>query len=660
MIEGTRPYFMTKYRLPGYRGGPNSLIEVNGVARRNILHALTFHAVSPSRLDYYIEEVLPAEDSLQSLNPLRRAYLSFTVYSIKQMVVAGIVNADTAWSLFYGEWGKIERVEEGTFKGMREAFYRDLHLVRQPDEPPPPDLLQFELLARAGQAGQAEYGRYTVWAQQLTFDTESCKNMSEAVKDEYRKALWLEMRLIESRVGMKKINVRDVDAFDFSTSEPRHCGSKTTACISLFESFSTVDSIIKAEIGHWMFSLFHVVPYVSELMDRMNCVGYTSAVGGNSNDSPEKRAFYEGGYGISSRGESFPSYPEVFSIGMFGTEAHEVAERIEKNIRLALIRAVSKKIVKREEIYLWYRKLGVYIVLLNLEGKRIAEIEDKIESLNDATVKEVEDYFTNREKKLRSIAQDPQQEAYHRIRCADALGAMGSASALSTMETMVVDSTQDIHVRSSIIAALGKIGADSSRLILEGILADPKEPSTVRVAAAMALEKINFSLSQPVFEGRLADQNEKWHIKRLVIEILGQAGAASTVPALERIFADYRDDSVFGSSSLRTSTAIALGSIASDASRIVLEGVLADTKQDSQTRVAVVKALGKIGSALSHPTLKKVLSDDHDFYVRDEAKHALHEINMKMIAKTKGDDDQFLSLMRQLYPQSGKNLGSSK
>ncbi|MFH1347679.1 MAG: hypothetical protein ABIH22_03210, partial [Candidatus Margulisiibacteriota bacterium] len=251
-----------QWRLPGDKTPSRQhLPAIKGAARRCIAQALTVGGISPA-IDSKIDR-LPSEGMLQALNPLRQNYLSFTAYSLKQMVAAGTVSAETAWTLFYGEWDKIEEVEEGNFIGMRKAFVDKARA----DGNSGVDLQRFEFLARGGEAGLAQYERYQEWAGKLVFDEKSCKDMPEAVKEEYRKALWLEMRLIEGQVGIRGLN-NDIGVFmcrngggayyDSYNFEPHRV---IEGSIDIYNKGMTeqtgepIDATIKAEIGHWMFGL---------------------------------------------------------------------------------------------------------------------------------------------------------------------------------------------------------------------------------------------------------------------------------------------------------------------------------------------------------------------------------------------------------------------
>ena len=401
--------YPTEYKLPGDKSILTK--DKSGDDRQSLLgpkacivHALTFHEIPP-KIDQLIEK-LPDNEKLEELPNIQKEYLSFTVYSLKQMVAAGTISAETAWSLFYGEWGKIDSVAEDNFKGMREAFMQGVKTkIGDNDSTKKLSLLEFEFYARAGKAGLAQYERYDTWAKDLIFDKYTCKGMSEATKDEYRKALWLEMRIIEKQIGISKLN-EDVRIFELGDGKYHIQITGITGTIDLFkvstssQSGRAIDSTIKAEIGHWMFGVFNFNNlWPQELMDRMNIIGYTERVNVafdntlTENLPPEARAFLQGGFYLASREADYSNYPEELPESKKNSyEKHEVAEYVERLIRKRMIRAVKGKELSSKDVYKTYRKMGVYIALLDFERKTKEEILEKIESFN---LKEIDEYYNS-------------------------------------------------------------------------------------------------------------------------------------------------------------------------------------------------------------------------------------------------------------------------
>lgn len=443
--------YPTNYRLPGDKTlSRQHLPPIEGTVRKCIAHALTFHGI-PQAIDRLIDN-LPSEERLLKLDPIQRDCLSFTVYSIKQMAAAGTISAETAWSLFYGEWGKICNVARGNFRGERKAFVRRARkFIREDNFPKGLSLQEFEFYARAGEAGLAQYERYHRWAKNLAFDEYACKGMDETLRNEYRKALWLEMRIIEGQVGISGLN-EDVGKFILSDIEggyDREDGSAVKGSINVYkksvseQSGSSLDSTLKAEIGHWMFDPLEAkYGWAAELMDRMNLSGYTERVNhafdGLAEEylSPEEAVFKDGGFYLTSRGglygpacgvreleglkEAYPSYPEEFPRGGIDvTEPHIVAENVERAIRKRIVKAVVNGEIISEDAYKTYRKMGLYIALLDLEGRSKEEIFEKINSFDLLKIDEYSDL--HREKAASALRALGHKEFNGKARIAGAL-----------------------------------------------------------------------------------------------------------------------------------------------------------------------------------------------------------------------------------------------
>jgi hypothetical protein len=432
--------FSIKYRLIGDKTTRKiPLQEITGLARSCIVHSLTFHGV-PQQIDNFIDR-LPEEEALQKISSLQKDYLSFTVYSLKQMVASKIISAETAWILFYGQWGSIGRVDETSFGRMRSAFWTETRSLVNNGGTSGPSLLEFEFYARAGTNGLAQFEKYNEWANNIEFDPETCRDMPEAVRQEYKKALWLEMRIIEGQVGISGLN-KDVERFKYDQENGSY-DSKTNevkGSISLYrgkvsmQSSGTVDCVVKAEIGHWLFArfLFLFFKWEDELMDRMNMSGFSKAqiesyaqMGGPT--SPEIYTFLLGGYYVagSSRKldsgdgrERYPLYPRriprnrvVLEEKIDHLEPHTAAEYVERLIRDKLIEAEQRGDIDASEVYSYYRKTGLYVALLYLERLESKAILEKIKSFD---LKEINDYFDNwAEKRKSAIAKILKMGSYH-------------------------------------------------------------------------------------------------------------------------------------------------------------------------------------------------------------------------------------------------------
>ena len=374
------------FRLPGEKSPWRMKLPViEGTSRRCIVHALTWHGV-PRSIDSLIES-LPKESEIAAVNPLGRKYLAFTVYSLKQMVAAGTVSPETAWTLFNMEWNGVgkEAICHENFDQRRADFFSNLQLSLN-NKNAPTNLTEFEFWARAGKAGLEQLERYGQWAQKLVFVRKGFKQLGEGIKEEYRKALWLEMRLAEDQLGIKGLN-KDIGRMILLKDGAYFFKRRRTIGMTIsLRSEEGIDSTIKAEMGHWLFELLAFkAPWVEELMDRMNMAGYTSRVN-KKTFSPESRTWREGGFFLAAlrvmlddEEANYQVYPCAFpGARMKAKERHEVAELVEAFIRFYVNLAGKNRSIAKNEAFSLYKKIGLYIALLKLEGKSKAEILKKI------------------------------------------------------------------------------------------------------------------------------------------------------------------------------------------------------------------------------------------------------------------------------------------
>lgn len=398
-----------EYRLPGdLRAG--DLKEISGIGRRTIVHALTFHEV-PSNLTDLIENYLPQERELEKLKsePIKRAYINFTVYSLMRMTASNTITSNSAWQLFHQEWINVGHITKDNFAQMRGSFYRDVQKLpglRVFSEP-----LKFEFWAREGDSGLAKFDGYSNWSEKFVFDEESCSGKAEPEKEEYRKAIWLDMRAKEGQLGISGLK-KDLSGFvcvndgvdDGAFYNPSTNSLRAT--IDIFYTYwkgkdGTVISLsLHQELGHWFTGNMDVVTafnhynWTGELMDRMYTVPYSSRVNIQSNESgsPEVRVFYRGGYYLASSENNFPSYSQEYSGKDINSERHAVAEKVDRIIRLRLERSLSEGVLENDKMLKTYRTMGLYVILLNLEGKTLDRILEKIEGLD---LNEINDYYEN-------------------------------------------------------------------------------------------------------------------------------------------------------------------------------------------------------------------------------------------------------------------------
>ncbi|MBU0687517.1 MAG: HEAT repeat domain-containing protein [Candidatus Margulisbacteria bacterium] len=532
--------YPSRFRLPGERTpARQQLPAIEGNVRRCIAHALTFHEI-PQNVDALIDR-LPSAKKLLGLNALRRDYLSFTVYSLKQMVAARTISANTAWSLFFGEWKSIEEVEEGNFIGMRRAFMRRTYDTLAEEMGPgfidsqrkqhfenergEVDLLRFEFLARGGEAGLAQYERYSRWAENLIFFEDSCKDMSAGIREEYRKALWLEMRIIEGQVRINGLN-DDIRVLNINDKENGQywddCNYFRGVCASIDifkqrfgeQKGGSVDSTIKAEVGHWLFAVFNrKYTWVSELADRMNMSGYTEKIcpvfeqeGVRMRDTtPEILCFYLGGYFLSSRmialaesESAFPTFPQEFPKSRgFSAEEHEVAESYERLVRY-IINAnlhVGTFDDNKHGIYQIYRKIGLYISLLyfekSIQGEELS-LDEAVSKIRPLDLAEIDAYCSSAKERMLQLS----RTALHSSNPDEIYLAVGTLARLDGLDNLkelgAALRHEDFDVRMATMNGL--IGlfvrTDDSRVVpvLKQVLNDEgfPDPAKLRVARHIA------------------------------------------------------------------------------------------------------------------------------------------------------------------------------
>jgi len=403
-----------KWLLPGDLTPKGNRMEIHGTARRAIAHALTYHGI-PKNIDRCLNR-LPSDIKLKMLSTPKKDYLAFLVYSLKQMVSVGTIRPETAWSLFYGEWENIHRLDEEYIGPHTQAFYYRLQYdLEVPSHVRRMDLLEFEFWARAGEAGLERLHEFDGWSKSVTFRRTRKHPMCDGIRQEYLKALWLEMRDIESRSGLGPVN-ENVSKFVFNRSGWFRGGENAVlASIELFngvkgaQTGEAIDSTIKAEIGHWHLDpLDMYVDWICELKDRVNMSAFTPR-GINSifttmrRLTPEQATFLYGGYFLQSGKEAlkymdteglrevdveYPMYPREFpSSREASLESHEVAERVERLIRQKVIQSVIERGIAPEETYSMYWKTSLYVMLIGLENK-VDGISIDLEEFDISTINE--------------------------------------------------------------------------------------------------------------------------------------------------------------------------------------------------------------------------------------------------------------------------------
>ncbi|MFH1542832.1 MAG: hypothetical protein ABIE84_07090 [bacterium] len=531
--------YPARFRSPGNKTASlEHLTPIRGV-QASIVHALTWHEM-PSEIDDKISQLLGIQN-LGDHSQIQKDYLSFTVYSLKQMIGAGTISADTAWTLFFEEYEHLAVVVEDTFVGMRRAFLgRTLELLEHEfgasrlealvnencrNKEGFFDVRQFEFLLRAGEAGLAQYERYQKWSEAFTFNEEFGENVSEPLREEYKKALWLEMRTIESQLGQPSFNL-DVEQFTLHRSVGRYvAGSKkgVVGSVDLFQSSwskqsgGSIDSTIKAEIGHWYFDLFCLPQneWVSELMDRMNLAAFTSRINAVFDESdlnllpPESQAFLSGGYFLSCRGLElrtfndiadqvkdpealYPIYPGELPgnyEGLIG-QPHVTAERVERKVRKSVINAFFAQNLEVEKVYQFYRRLGFFFSLRNLSwaiDKGNSESETSgLAELAIVTQTQVEEMANQSFDLLQQGLRQVYLSGYSAVKIAAAERSIvcGDASALSVLEEELKTGNTDASLLA--ITSIGRLNrADGYAILLDFINHSSYSPATTVAAEVL-------------------------------------------------------------------------------------------------------------------------------------------------------------------------------
>jgi len=441
--------FPERYRLPGEKiPGRLHIAKLKGVVTRCIAFELSYYGI-PRDVDRLIDQI-PNEAMLDGLRPMKKQYMSFALYSLSHMLAAGTLSPEFAWTIYNGELRNLIKddkdITSKKYQGMRIAFlkqvvkevkgeigkddFASLQSQYFSTETRGLDLLKFEFWARAGKTGLDQYKRYGRFAQNLIFDDKTCKDMREVVKEEYRKALWLEMRLVEDMVGLKGLN-EDVGKFILGDGAFYHYDKdaiEARVAATPRRGREGVGSTIRSEIKHWLTAFIAIpTPWVEEMMDRMHMAGFTerveAAFKGKKNKllSPEQWTFKYGGYYLVARNmrlndpeASYPVYPAEFPRARIGSdEPHEVAEYMERKIRKRVILAHETGQIPANQIREVYRKTGIYVAILDLEGKTKKQILAKIRALD---LKEIDEYFKLNPEKMIPIYEKLLSSRDHVIR----------------------------------------------------------------------------------------------------------------------------------------------------------------------------------------------------------------------------------------------------
>lgn len=392
-----------KYRIPGDLTRLDGRIDISGPIRRTIIHDLFFHQI-PNESDKIIDK-LPPEESFQQLNPIQQHFLSFTLYSLKQMISAFTIDSTFGYALFFDVLEHIKKVTEQNLGNFRRSLVQKVRdNIQETDLTKDKSLLEFEFWARTDTV--LEIDKFNSWAQNLIFEQE----MPYIIKEEYGKALWIEMRKIEKYYGSKSLNL-DIRYFslDLNNEGGRYVRgiNALSGEINLFkhvlfpESGGPIDAALRAEIGHWYFSSLFPSPEITEFPDRSYIQGFTPAISDPLNNSPEAKVFRLGSYRVLQN--PFPSFPHQFLPCFHSARGFDPStamkdmthSKMEQLVYIAIRNLLLK--IPIEQHYDLYRKLAFYIILLEKEGPFI---EYNIQSLD---IDKLNEYYEKRNKKILSF-----------------------------------------------------------------------------------------------------------------------------------------------------------------------------------------------------------------------------------------------------------------
>lgn len=177
-----------------------------------------------------------------------------------------------------------------------------------------------------------------------------------------------------------------------------------------------------------------------------------------------------------------------------------------------------------------------------------------------------------------------------RLSAIEALGRIRNAEALGELIGVIEDRTEDWTIKVRVVKLLGEIRNPWATSVLIKILDDPSftnNCAALKWNAAIALG--NFKKSARVLDALIdALEDRTLYVREAAIQSLGEIGSRKAVPYL--IFA--LNDKSFA------------------------------------IRMSAIIALGKIGDESAIPFVKRVLDNDADPHIRDEAAKALRKLNV--------------------------------
>lgn len=667
------------YRLPFDHSPLENRRDIKHPVLKTIVADLTFYG-TPANIHQLINNIIPYASWLDTLPQANKDYISFTVYRIKQMLSANIIRPETAWTLLHWDWSRMSEnaISTDDWVTMRLAFMQEVrNTIGDTELTRGLSLSQFDFYARTGEAEKAQgyhYDQYKKFAQSLIFEDRTMLHTHEAIREEYRQALWLEMEWVKKQTGLEQINLYP-RVFQLSYDRAAF-NAETLTIIGSIDIFRkailnqagySVDSNFKAEIGHWLFDIFDLsYNWVSELMDRMNLTGYRAQENAQK-AAPEMLIFAGGGYFLSSRSRPLPSQFEDFPQEKIkDTEEHIVAERVDCLIRQRLVKACQDPAsgVNQTTMFACYRKIGLYIAVLNLEGKSQEEILDKIEKLD---MQEINDYYVNYKNKALPIFTEKLGDKSIKVRAfaARAIGQIGSSADIPSLLAQL-EKGEDKNVVAEIYGALGLLGNESVVPLLTAALAEKYQKEEIKQRICTALAKIGSPSALPALEAEIERSKKSYSFGFSAQTRASAAEAIISIKGLETTSKEYQTLHAYTLVALKAWKELealgeqALDALATaaicfdDAARILcktktpLTLATIEAALDKAISPGFIRAIGNLRETTFIPKLEKLLNEPNGL-IRSEAAKAL--------IKTKGlnpPDENHENLMAYVYFQDGQ------
>jgi len=219
-----------------------------------------------------------------------------------------------------------------------------------------------------------------------------------------------------------------------------------------------------------------------------------------------------------------------------------------------------------------------------------------------------------------------------RDRAIQILGEFRSHEAVPHFIGLLREEDIDCYTKEYLIEALGKTGTRESVEFLVGFLRSAGDGYWQRLAGK-ALQRIGTTDAVSGLIGSLSNSNHS--VRFTSVEILGESGEMKSVPALLGRLDDPDPE-------VRRKAAWALGKIRSTAAIPGLLGLLRERESNQQVMVAIIEALGQIGSREGASAVARLL-DSPESDIRYAARECLRT--------------GFRGLPRN--PQTGEPLGGS-